>query len=194
VRERARPRLTQAEVAGRLEEIGYPLPRTALAEIEAGKRGVSLNDALAIAAAVGVAPVYMIVPYESPTRIPEPPTLTRKVGEDEWKVTPTAAEQGIFEPVAELKIGERLTVEPSSARSWIRGNAPLLDATPEERARFYSDVAPPARYRLDQAVSAFLAGRSPKWPTLAEETMQRHAVGRLKAPEAILVVLEERSK
>jgi transcriptional regulator with XRE-family HTH domain len=52
---------TQQDLADRLAEIGYPLDRSTLAKLEATKkpRGISVNDALAISAALGIAPVHL---------------------------------------------------------------------------------------------------------------------------------------
>lgn len=46
----------------RLEELGWPISRTALGEIEAGKRHVKLDEFLAISAALNVAPPAMLLP------------------------------------------------------------------------------------------------------------------------------------
>jgi transcriptional regulator with XRE-family HTH domain len=53
---------TQQNLADRLAAIGYPLDRSTLAKLETTKkaRGISLNDALAIAAALGIAPVHLL--------------------------------------------------------------------------------------------------------------------------------------
>lgn len=53
---------SQQDLAERLEELGHPLDRSAIARIETGGRAVSLDEALAICAALGVSPVHMIVP------------------------------------------------------------------------------------------------------------------------------------
>lgn len=52
---------TQQDLADRLAEVGYPLDRSTLAKLEATKkaRGISVNDAIAIAAALGIAPVHL---------------------------------------------------------------------------------------------------------------------------------------
>jgi transcriptional regulator with XRE-family HTH domain len=56
---------TQAQLADRLREIGYPKSRETLTKLEGGRyRGVSLDDAFAIAAALGVAPVHLLVPLD----------------------------------------------------------------------------------------------------------------------------------
>ena len=59
---RRRQRITQRALADRLANLGVHLHHTAIAKIEGGKRGVGLDEALAIAGALGVAPVHLIAP------------------------------------------------------------------------------------------------------------------------------------
>jgi transcriptional regulator with XRE-family HTH domain len=62
---RKRREWTQADLADRLAEIGYTMTRSVLAKVEAGHRqGVGINDVLALAAALGVSPVHLFIPYE----------------------------------------------------------------------------------------------------------------------------------
>ena len=63
---RERRRWSQQELADRLDELGWPTDRSALARIEGKSRGVSLNDAVAIAAALGPSLNSMVVPLGSP--------------------------------------------------------------------------------------------------------------------------------
>src|SRR3954454_22931103 len=60
---------TQARLAERLRELGYALPREALARLETGKRGVSLEDVFAIAYALDVSPLHLIVPVDDAPRV-----------------------------------------------------------------------------------------------------------------------------
>lgn len=59
---RKRHRWTQADLAGHLAHLGYPVDPTVITRLERGERGVSLDDALAIAYALGVSPLYLVFP------------------------------------------------------------------------------------------------------------------------------------
>src|SRR5262245_60670882 len=64
--------ITKAALSRRLDELGHPLHRVVLGEIEAGgtrARNVSLEDVLAIAYALGVPPLQMMFPYDDETRV-----------------------------------------------------------------------------------------------------------------------------
>lgn len=56
--------LSQAEFAELLKAHGVPLSKTALARIESGDRGLSLDEALAISATLNAVPGYMLTPNE----------------------------------------------------------------------------------------------------------------------------------
>jgi transcriptional regulator with XRE-family HTH domain len=58
-------RWTQQDLANRLAELDFPLGRPAITKIEARDRGVSVDEALALAAALGVAPVHLLVPVDN---------------------------------------------------------------------------------------------------------------------------------
>lgn len=144
--------ITQEGLSKLLGEMGYGLSRHAVNEIENGKRRVSLDDALAIAAALSVAPVNLIVPFEDPEPI-----------DDE------TAHEGIFRPLALLKVGD-IEIVPLVARAWIRGVEALPEASLDERYRFHvEEIAPPARFRLEQVA----ADENKKWWKLAEEQPSR---------------------
>jgi transcriptional regulator with XRE-family HTH domain len=54
--------LTQAELAERLTELGRPMSKTSLMRLERGERDVSLDEALAITAALDAVPAFMLTP------------------------------------------------------------------------------------------------------------------------------------
>lgn len=56
---------SQQDLADRLAELGYPLGRVAVAKIEGGSRGVSLDDAVAIAAAFDVPLPLLVLPVHT---------------------------------------------------------------------------------------------------------------------------------
>lgn len=61
-RTRERRGWTQQALAERLEAIDLPIDRSTIAKIEAGSRGVSVDEVLAFAVALGVAPMSLMLP------------------------------------------------------------------------------------------------------------------------------------
>lgn len=59
---RRRREWTQQDLADRLSAIGASVDRSAIAKIEAGKRGVSVDEALWLAVALGVSPTALLLP------------------------------------------------------------------------------------------------------------------------------------
>ena len=58
-----RPRMSAQQLADRTEELGMPIPRSVLANLESGRREtVSVAEVLVLAAALNVAPVELICP------------------------------------------------------------------------------------------------------------------------------------
>jgi hypothetical protein len=62
VRAASKPRLTVRGFAARLAELGMPLDPSIISRIEQGKRGVSLDEALAFAYALSVTPTRLFLP------------------------------------------------------------------------------------------------------------------------------------
>jgi transcriptional regulator with XRE-family HTH domain len=149
-------RMTQAELADRvLEVVGYNLSRTAIALIEKGKRRVTLDDALAIAAALGVAPINLMVPFEDPEPVSE-----------------ELAGKGLFNASVELEVGEKLSLLPLEARPWIDGTHAYPGSDPEQWFRYYvREVPPPRRWRIEHFVAAAREGRKPEWPKIEDEVV-----------------------
>jgi transcriptional regulator with XRE-family HTH domain len=132
---RERAGISQVQLSKRLATLGVEMSRKALIELERKppRRRVSLDEALAMAAALGVAPIHLMVPFE-----------------DDAVLSEELAEEGIFDAATELKVGN-LTMAPRVARKWIRGTAIYPDAPLELWHRFYCIEVPPAvRYRLGQ--------------------------------------------
>ena len=130
--------LSQAKLSKRLTDVvGYDMSRQAIAEIETAGRRVNVDEWLALAAALGVCPLYMVTPLESEEIISE-----------------EAAEEGIFEPTTHLRVGEKLTLIPREARQWVRGKAIYDDAPLDDWPTYYCVQVPPAvRYRLRLAAA-----------------------------------------
>jgi transcriptional regulator with XRE-family HTH domain len=59
---RRRKQLSQQQLADRLEAIGAPIDRSTIGKIEAGHRGVSLDELFFFAVALGVSPMSLVVP------------------------------------------------------------------------------------------------------------------------------------
>lgn len=59
---RERHGISVRDLSGRLEELGVTMDPSAITRIEKGRRGVSLDDALALAAGLNVAPLQLLVP------------------------------------------------------------------------------------------------------------------------------------
>jgi transcriptional regulator with XRE-family HTH domain len=68
---------SQAQLAQRLDEIGYPMARSTLTKLENGRyRNISINDAFALAAALAIAPVFLLAPLADGTPVSITPRLT----------------------------------------------------------------------------------------------------------------------
>jgi transcriptional regulator with XRE-family HTH domain len=98
---------SQEDLARRLVEIGYAKSRSALTKLEGGRfRGVSIDDVFALAAALGISPVYLLTPLadDAPVaispRVIFPATVTRAwirgdvrlpmLPDTDWRQVPTA--------------------------------------------------------------------------------------------------------
>jgi len=53
---------TQAQLVAELKKCGEPMDQATVARLETGKRGVSVDDLLLFALALGVAPLYLLLP------------------------------------------------------------------------------------------------------------------------------------
>ncbi len=69
--------LSQTELANRMTEAGRPLSKAALLRIETGQRGLSLDEALALAQLLQIAPAHLLSPPDG-ARV----MLTEKAGVD----------------------------------------------------------------------------------------------------------------
>jgi transcriptional regulator with XRE-family HTH domain len=61
--------MSQQALADRVQELGGGLERVAIAKIENGQRGVSLDEALVLVAALGLDPNYALLPIDADTRV-----------------------------------------------------------------------------------------------------------------------------
>lgn len=61
---RAVNKMTAQDLADRIAVLGGSMSRATIAKIEAGRRGVSLDEAFLLAFALNTSPIYLIVPVE----------------------------------------------------------------------------------------------------------------------------------
>lgn len=109
---RTRRGLTQEQLAAELRELGYPMVRATVAKIEGrGTRAKNarLEDVLAFALALGVAPVQLIVP------------------DDDEAAVAAAPDRPLLAPVARAWIQGDWPLEDADS------NAYLTDETPDSR-------------------------------------------------------------
>ena len=67
---------TQQQLADALADAGVKLDASAITRLERGTRGLSLDDVLAIAAALGVSPLHLFVPLDNDEELNVAPSLT----------------------------------------------------------------------------------------------------------------------
>lgn len=67
---------SQQQLADRLNVLGHAVDRSTIARLEAGKRGVSLDEACAIAAALEVSPLSLMLPLDPGEPIAVAPKLS----------------------------------------------------------------------------------------------------------------------
>jgi transcriptional regulator with XRE-family HTH domain len=177
--------ISQPELERRLLALGYTqLRRRAILEIERWNtegrgRRVTIDDVLACAAALGVAPVNLLVPFESDKpavfvdRIHDPET-----GESREATPEDMADRGWFVPRDVLRVGD-LVLGPGEARAWVRGRELYAEASDnlELRRRFYFEQAePPRRNWLARLVAAARAGRPLPRARFAEDRVRKRLV------------------
>jgi transcriptional regulator with XRE-family HTH domain len=90
---------TQQDLADKLVNFGMPIDRAQIARLELGKRGISLDEAMRLAFALNVAPIYLI----TDTEVPADPDIDP-------------------EPMQIIPGSEH---SPAEARAWIVGKRPM---------------------------------------------------------------------
>jgi transcriptional regulator with XRE-family HTH domain len=73
---RERLGISQGQLALRLEKFGYPMRQVTIARLETGERRVTIDDVLAIAAALGVSPMYLLSAEFTNETMPVTPKIT----------------------------------------------------------------------------------------------------------------------
>jgi transcriptional regulator with XRE-family HTH domain len=75
-REAKTPRWSQARLVDELRELGYVKSRSTLTKLEAGdSRQVSVDDLFAVAAGLGVAPVFLLTPADDDAMVAVAPRV-----------------------------------------------------------------------------------------------------------------------
>lgn len=140
-------RITDVNLAATLRDLGYEtLSRDAIRAIKRGDRRVTLDETLALAWALDIAPTNLIVPFEKPD-----PVTRNDAGE---KIDPP-----LYKTSATLHIGVGVDMQPVEARAWIAGRSVRHDTdrevTRRRERRFYVDhVPPPQRDAIDAAAGS----------------------------------------
>jgi transcriptional regulator with XRE-family HTH domain len=89
---RDRRDITAEELSARATDMGHPLSRVAITQIENGKRGISLDEALVLALALNVPPLLLLLPLDDVERVAITPKIAAHpdavrrwlVGEEEY--------------------------------------------------------------------------------------------------------------
>lgn len=66
--------MSQRRLVARLDQLGHPLNQSAITRIERGTRKVSLDEAIALAAALDIAPVHLFLPISDEGRVSVAPS------------------------------------------------------------------------------------------------------------------------
>lgn len=126
--------LSIAALASRLEQLEQPIAYRTLQRIESGQRPPTIDEALAIAWALAVAPVHMLVPFEEPIGV-------------------EAGDWIVYDAPRRLHVAKDVDMHPGEARAWIAGHS-IRDTGkpdyPKRLQRFRFDEAPPTARRKDQ--------------------------------------------
>ena len=82
---RKRQGWSQQDLADRLRNLGAPIDRASIARLEAGKRGISLDEAMRLAYALNVAPVHLMIDTEDDAE-PIQPITGAEISPDEARM------------------------------------------------------------------------------------------------------------
>lgn len=114
---RKRKGWSQAALGQRLKEIGAELDQHAVASLESGRRGVYVDDLLELAAALDVAPVHLLAPFDDDDEVKvaavsvKAPKLRAWIRGLATLAGPTQSERDYFEAVPDSEWAGRQDVE-----------------------------------------------------------------------------------
>lgn len=140
--ERERQRLTQKEVVERLAALGRPMDRSNLGRIERGETTGQLDNLIALALALHVAPIHLLLPQEDEERVELASKQSLPAGEARsWiagrRLLPDSDPWAYFAAMSRAE-QEQLADEAASTVARARGISPLVFAasrTDAERQR-----------------------------------------------------------
>jgi transcriptional regulator with XRE-family HTH domain len=127
---RERRRWNQQELADRLAELGTKMDRATVARTESLARGISLDEAFTLCAALGIAPVFAFFPHGHGTQVEIAPELTVDAGH---------AQAWLRGELPLRREDERVFMEEVPEREWILQRKGLADLLPLVRA--FEDAA-----------------------------------------------------
>jgi transcriptional regulator with XRE-family HTH domain len=135
-------RLTTQQLADRLKELGQPIPASGITRIEKGDRRVDVDDLMALAVALNVAPTTLLLPPTS-SNAPAPLTATCSVtSRTAWQWAEGEKTASDWMPGAETPLAEPGANPAISTDAWEAGQEfarqqadYLALAQPEERRR-----------------------------------------------------------
>lgn len=118
---------TQDKLAKRMKDLGMSIDRASIAKIEQGKRGVSVDEALALSLALGVAPIHLLMPR------------SRGV----WWIPGEKIATGTPKP-PKVALAPLFTEQSLHAAAWLTGQFALHvreEETPDTTVAYYSHVS-----------------------------------------------------
>lgn len=177
---RARQGWTAEQFADRVVELGGPrLDRATISRIEGGHRGVSLDEALILAAALGVAPVNLFVPMAD-TTYPAPVQLTRaiQVGAQEFRnwVRGNSQLRGLDDKLFRTEVADSEWEEQNTAYDLA---IERVEST-RRRWRFLKAKARQISVDLAHADTMYAAGLATKQADVSEYAERKRLYARLE--------------
>lgn len=146
---RERQPWTQAELATRMTELGFPIDQATIARLERnrGARGPSLSQVIGAAIALGVAPVYLVTPWNE-----------ESISLSSQHSVPTQEARAWFR-------GER-ALDGDSKRFWTQ--------MPDDDFELHRNEAFHSVHVLRNLLLTWLSGRSEDWePALRDSISER---------------------